>query len=251
MKIQIKGLYKSIRLSNGRRHHIFSDLNLTIDPGSLTVILGESGCGKSTLLNMIAGLSRPCCGEILADGRPVKGPHPSRSLLFQNPSLLPWLTVKDNIAFGCRIRNDRHHLNQRVLHLIEMMGLTDFANAYPYELSVGMIQRAYLAITLLAHPKLLLLDEPFSSLDTFNRTHLQQEVVKIWQQKKFTVILITHDLDEAIALGQRVIFLGGHPCRPQNVYDIELPYPRDITSTVFTKFRNNIIAELRENYLGR
>ena len=248
MKIEIKRLDKKFRLSGGREFPVFVGLDLTVESGSLVVILGASGCGKSTLLNMVAGLTMPSCGEIRADEKPINGPSPSRYLIFQNPSLLPWLTVADNIAFGCRIRGDRENLASRVMALVELIGLEGFANAYPAELSVGMVQRVCLAQALLDSPKLLLLDEPFSALDTFRRANLQHEVVNIWQQKRFTTILVTHDLDEALIIGRRIIFLGGHPCEVKDTYDINLPYPRDTSDIGFLKIRNRIIGELRENY---
>ncbi len=249
MKIIIDGLTKKFCLSRGREHHVFSDINLTVDSGTLVVILGASGCGKSTLLSIIAGLGKASHGTILADGEVVDSPSPSRNLLFQNPSLLPWLTVSENIAFGCRIRGDIKNLDNRVSSLIKMIGLTTFTNAYPAELSVGMIQRVCLAIALLANPKLLLLDEPFSSLDTFKRQNLQQEVVRIWRQKGLTTIVVTHDIEEAIMLGQRIVLLGGAPCTIKKIYDINLPYPRDQKNADFFELRNNIIEELRNNYV--
>ena len=250
MKIEIKRLDKKFRLSGGRELPVFAGLDLTIESGRLVVILGASGCGKSTLLSMIAGLTMPSCGEILADQKLIAGPSPSRYLLFQNPSLLPWLTVADNISFGCRVRGDRKDLSRRVMDLIELTGLEGFANAYPAELSVGMTQRVCLAQAILDSPQLLLLDEPFSALDSFRRTSLQREVVKIWQQKRFTTILVTHDLDEAITIGQRIIFLGDHPCKVKGTYDIDLSYPRDTTDPDSFKIRNKIIRELQKNYTG-
>jgi ABC-type nitrate/sulfonate/bicarbonate transport system ATPase subunit len=244
VKIEIKNLSQSYCLAHGRRHDVFADVNLTVESGSMVVILGASGCGKSTLLNIITGLKRPSCGLVMADGEIIDGPSPSRNLLFQNPSLLPWLTVTENIAFGCRIRGDEQNLENRVAELVRMIGLSHFANAYPAELSVGMAQRVCLAIALLADPKLLLLDEPFSSLDTFKRHNLQNEVIKIWQQKCLSVIIVTHDIDEAITMGQRVVLMGGHPGTITTISDVALPYPRDPKSAAFIELRNGIIEEV-------
>ncbi len=210
----------------------------------MLVILGASGCGKSTLLNIITGLKRASCGVVMADGEVIDGPSPSRNLLFQKPCLLPWLTVSENIAFGCHIRGDEQNLENRVADLVQMIGLSHFAQAYPAELSVGMAQRVCLAIALLANPRLLLLDEPFSSLDTFKRHNLQHEVIKMWQQKNFTVIIVTHDIDEAITMGQSVVLMGGHPGTIKTTYDIDLTYPRDPQSTRFIDLRNSIIEEV-------
>lgn len=227
---------------------VFANLNLVVEPGCFAVILGASGCGKSTLLDMLAGLTKPCQGTILADGREVTAPHPSRSLLFQHPSLLPWLTVADNVAFGCQVRGELDNLEQRVEEIIAMIGLQGFAGAYPAELSIGMAQRVCLARALLGQPRVLLMDEPFSSLDSFNRRNLQREVVNIWRRRHLTIVMVTHDLEEAVLLGQQIIFLGGHPGKVRKIYDVALPYPRDMGSEDFFKLRNKIIGELRHNY---
>lgn len=248
MKIEVKDVSKDLSMVGGGYVPVFANLNLTVEPGSFVVILGASGCGKSTLLGMLAGLTMPCRGTILADGREVTVPHPSRSLLFQHPSLLPWLTVADNVAFGCQVRGEVDDLEQRVEEIIAMIGLQGFAGAYPAELSIGMAQRVCLARALLGQPQVLLMDEPFSSLDSFNRRNLQREVVNIWRRRHLTIVMVTHDLEEAVLLGQRIIFLGGHPGKVRKTYDVALPYPRDMGSEDFFKLRNKIIGELRHNY---
>ncbi|HFQ80882.1 MAG TPA: ABC transporter ATP-binding protein [Desulfobacterales bacterium] len=248
MKIEIKGVSKDLPMVVGGYVPVFANLNLMVEPGSFVVVLGASGCGKSTLLDMLAGLTKPCRGTILIDGHELTAPHPSRSLLFQHPSLLPWLTVTENVAFGCQVRGEVNNLEQRVEEIIAMIGLRDFAGAYPAELSLGMAQRVCLARALLGQPRVLLMDEPFSSLDSFNRRNLQREVVNIWQRRHLTIVMVTHDLEEAVLLGQRIIFLGGHPGKVRQTYDIDLPYPRDMGSEDFFKLRNEIIEELRHNY---
>lgn len=245
MKIEIQSLDKTYQLSHNQQLTLFSGLNLTIASGSFTVIIGESGCGKSTLLNLIAGLSQPTSGQVLADDREVVAPSPERTLIFQKPSLLPWLTVRENIAFGCTVRGDKKQLRERTQKYINLVGLNGFENIHPSELSVGMAQRVSLARALMAEVKVLLLDEPFGSLDTFNRSRLQGELIQIWQERRFTTILVTHDIDEALAVGQKIIFLGGRPCSVQSIYDIDLPYPRDISSHDFFQVRSKTIKELQ------
>ena len=248
MKIEINRVCKSYHLSRHRQLSVLNNIDLTIESGSFTVILGESGCGKSTLLSMIAGLIKPSSGEILVDGLPVAGPSPARTLLFQQPSLLPWLTVAENIAFGCRLRGDKEKLTERVQVLIEMIGLTGFANNHPPQLSVGMAQRVSLARALISKPEALLLDEPFSSLDTFNRVNLQEQLTQIWQHKKYTTLLVTHDLDEAMAVGQKIILLGGCPCEIHAEYDIESPFPRKTSSPSLLEIRQKINFDMRQHH---
>ena len=213
-------------------------------------ILGESGCGKSTLLNLLSSLIMPTSGEILVDSKPVSGPSPDRSLLFQHSNLLPWLTVADNIVFGCRLRGDLENLEEKLAESITMIGLDGFADRYPVELSVGMAQRVCLARALIGQPKALLLDEPFGSLDIFTRIRLQNELIQIWQQRPFTGILVTHDIDEALIVAQKIIILGGHPATAKSVYTVDLPYPRDISSLSFFEARRQILHQLRAATTG-
>lgn len=245
MKIEIQNLYKDYQLSHNHQLSVFSDLNITIASGSFTVIIGESGCGKSTLLNLIAGLTQPSSGVILANGCEVTAPSPERTLLFQKPSLLPWLTVRENIAFGATVRGDKKNIKERIQKYINLVGLNGFEESHPSELSVGMSQRVSLARSLMAKVEVMLLDEPFGSLDTFNRSRLQNELIQIWKERQFTIILVTHDIDEALAVGQKIIFLGGRPCSVQSIYDIDLPYPRDISSNDFFQVRSKTIKELQ------
>lgn len=225
-------------------------VNLWLEAGCFTAIVGESGCGKSTLLNMLAGLTTPTSGQILANGAPVAGPSPERSLLFQQPSLLPWLTVADNIAFGCRLRGEVESLHDRVKDLMQMIGLVGFEDRHPAELSVGMAQRVCLARALIGQPKAILLDEPFGALDIFNRTRLQNELIHIWQQRRFSAILVTHDIDEALVVAEKIIVLGGRPATAVSVYDVDLPYPRDIASLSFFEARREVLRRLRTATLG-
>ncbi len=245
-------LLRNIGKRFGRRSRfVLEGIDLDIERGDFVAILGESGCGKSTLLKMIAGLVPPTTGEIRLEGpnRPtvrVHGPDPSRMMLFQQPSLLPWLTVRENIAFGCRLRGDHEDLDYRTDQFIEMMGLYGHGDKYPSQLSVGQAQRVCLARALIGHPAVLLLDEPFSALDTLTRTRLQEEFINIWQSEGFTAVFVTHDIEEAILLGRKVVLLGGYPTRVEEVFDIALPYPRKITDEPFFQVKNRIIERFRQ-----
>jgi len=249
MAIEIRNLEKEYRMPSGKTFEVLKDISFTIEDGDFVMILGESGCGKSTFLNILAGLVPASHGEVHLGDTRVEGPHPSRSILFQQPSLLPWLNVEENIVFGCKIRGEWENL-KRVQQLIHIMGLSGFEKVYPGELSVGMAQRVCLARALIGHPEVLLLDEPFTSLDTFNRTHLQQELFDFWQIENFTAVFVTHDIDEAILLGNRIVLFGGRPCRIVETFDIELKYPRDITHESFFEIRTAILAKFKETLVG-
>jgi len=245
LKIVLTEIAKTYQTASSSEVQALAGVNLTIEPGASVVVLGESGCGKSTLLNLIAGLTSPTSGSITADGAPITGPSPERSILFQHPSLLPWLTTVENITFGCRLRGDMDDIGRRTRELIRMTGLRGFELAHPSELSVGMAQRVSLARAMIGRPKVLLLDEPFSSLDTLKRSHLQAELVAFWRQRRFTCVMVTHDIDEAVAVGERVVFLGGRPAGILAEHRIDLPFPRDITSNEFFEARRNILDEMR------
>ncbi len=246
--ISIENLTKTFRQPTGESLTVLQGISFGVSEGDFVIVLGESGCGKSTLLSLVAGLTPATDGRIEARGELVTAPHPSRSILFQQPSLLPWLNVADNIVFGCRLRGERKDLELRANQLIEIMGLAGFEHHYPHELSLGMAQRACLARSLIGHPEILLLDEPFASLDTITRTHLQDELIEFWMVEKFTAIFVTHDIDEAILLGNRIVLLGGRPCRVLETLEVNLNYPRDITSRSFFMLRAAILRKLREGF---
>ena len=246
VKIRIREVNKAYNVEKGEQLTVLKDINLSVEKGDFVVILGESGCGKSTLLNLIAGLSLPSSGEIWIDDRKVDGPHSSVSMLFQQPTLLPWLNVEENVAFGCRIRGELTDLTYRVNKYIKLVGLSGVEKRHPTELSVGMGYRVCLARALIGHPEVFLLDEPFSALDTFTRTRLQKEIINIWLDNRFTVFFVTHDIDEAISMGKRIVLLGGKPCRIKNKLDIPLKYPRDIKDESFFYTRKNILEEFEK-----
>ncbi len=247
MKICIKNITKEFRLSKGGRLPVLADISMGIEKGDFVIILGESGCGKSTLLNIMGGLIAPSSGTVCVDGGQVQGPHPGISMHFQQPSLLPWLNVKDNIAFGCRVRGELDNLEYRVNEFIEIMGLSGFETTHPAELSVGMACRVSLARALVGRPDIFLLDEPFGSLDTFTKARIQEELINIWLSEGFTSVFVTHDIFEAVLLGNKIVLLGGRPCRIMDIVESDLPYPRRMTDRSFFHAKKNILKKFKRS----
>jgi ABC-type nitrate/sulfonate/bicarbonate transport system ATPase subunit len=222
---------------------ILADIDFHIRCGEFVVILGESGCGKSTMLELLAGLLTPSSGRILVDGKRLTRPDPAIALLFQESTLLPWLTVRQNIAFGCKLRRDTHNLEVRVARYMKMMGLSAYADYYPQALSVGMSKRVSLARLLVGKPKVLLLDEPFAPLDYFNKMRLQNELLDIWYNERFTCVFVTHDIEEAMQLGQRIMIMSNHPGRIEVIREVPLPYPRISTDSVFIDIKASLLTQ--------
>lgn len=218
------------------------DLNLTIEQGEFVSIVGCSGCGKSTLLRIIAGLENHYEGSVLLDNNRIKGPSLDRGMVFQEHRLLPWLTVTDNVAFGLTgvtaAKKDRI-----VRKHIDLVGLTGFEKAYPYQLSGGMSQRVAIARALVNRPQVLLLDEPFGALDALTKIRMQQEILRIWEAEKTMMILVTHDIDEAVYLGGRVVVMSNGPGTVKKIVPINLPRPRDRSSYEFVQIRKEIYNE--------
>lgn len=251
MKIEFENVSKIYQQSNGTEHIVLNDISFTINRGDFVIILGESGCGKTTLLNLMAGFDAPSFGRILADGEEIRNVHPSRSMLFQQPALIPWLSVRKNVGYGCKIRGEHKDLDYRVHQYLEIMGLSGFEESRPCELSLGMAHRVSLARALVGSPRVLLMDEPFASLDTFTRAHIQEELVNIWLSEQFTVVFVTHDIDEAILLGNRVVLLGGDPVGIMEIFEINDQYPRNINNTGwFNNHRKKILKSFKESYVG-
>ncbi len=249
MKIEIEKINKFYYSPGQKPQQILKDISFSIDPGDFVIILGESGCGKTTLLNLLAGLEAPTSGQIRVNGEPVSGIHPSRSMLFQQPALIPWLSVKENVAYGCRIRKDVKDLDYRVSQFLEIMGLTGAADAKPDHLSLGMAQRVCLARALVGHPQVLLLDEPFASLDTFTQAHIQEELVNLWMSESFTAVFVTHDIDEAIRLGNKIVLLAGDPAGITQIFDIKEPYPRQQNNPAIKALRTTILDRFKNAYI--
>ena len=205
---------------DGNTINVLKDINLEIEEGEFITIVGHSGCGKSTLLKIIAGLETLSSGTALKFGKPIDGPAPDTGMVFQEHRLLPWLKIKDNVSFGLG-HLTKTEQEELVTKHIELVGLNGFENAYPSQLSGGMSQRAAIARGLAANPKILLLDEPFGALDALTRIQLQQELLRIWKEEKTTMIMVTHDIDEAIYLGQRVVVMSARPGEIKEIINIE------------------------------
>ena len=205
---------------------VLHDITLHARPGEFVALLGASGCGKSTLLRLVAGLDRPRRGRLEMDGEEITRPHPSRVIMFQDPTLFPWRTVWDNAALGLEARGELKHGRGRVDAALALVGLDNFRRAYPHQLSGGMAQRASLARALVNDPRLLLLDEPLGKLDSLTRLAMQGELTRLWQQRGFTVLMVTHDVEEALLMAQRVIVFSERPARIRADLHVDLPYPR-------------------------
>ncbi|MCX8997476.1 ABC transporter ATP-binding protein [Rhizobiaceae bacterium BDR2-2] len=226
---------------DGRQITALTNVDLNVERASFVTIVGASGCGKSTLLRIIAGLERSE-GHVLHDGTQVSGPSLSRGLVFQEPRLFPWLDVEGNIALGLENSGlGNAEKRELVREHLALVSLSDFARAYPRQLSGGMAQRVAIARGLVNRPGLLLLDEPFGALDAFTRAHLQDELQRIWQKERITALLVTHDVDEAVLLGGRVVIMSPRPGRIAEIVDVPLPYPRDRRMPEIAPIRNTVL----------
>ena len=223
--------------------HALDDINLSVGPGEIVGIVGGSGCGKSTLLRAVSGLDTPSQGRVLLDGEPVTQPHEKIGMIFQEPRLLPWLTVAGNVGFGLEHR-PRRERDERVADALARVGLTDKAKVWPRELSGGQAQRVAIVRALVPRPEVLLLDEPFSALDAFTRVDLQDHLLSLWADLKPTLILVTHDVDEAIALADRIMVTRPRPGRIFEEIVDDLPRPRDRQSAAFDFIKRRILAAL-------
>lgn len=221
-----------------------SRVNLEVRPGEFISLIGPSGCGKSTLLRLITGLDRPSAGEITLDGEPIRDAHYARGLVFQDPTLFPWKNIWNNVATGLEARGVLRERRAEVDRIIELVGLKGFEKAYPHQLSGGMAQRAALARALVNHPKVLLLDEPLGALDAFTRMNLQDEILRIWQERGTTMVFVTHDIDEAVYLSDRVVIMTPRPARIKEVVTIDLPRPRHRSGNDFFALRSRILESL-------
>jgi NitT/TauT family transport system ATP-binding protein len=210
----------------GKPLPVLDQVSLDVAPGEFVALLGPSGCGKSTLLRLLAGLDRPAAGVVEGDGTPIDAPDPSRVLVFQDPTLFPWRTVRANVSLGLEARGLLRSQGHRVQEAIDLVGLTGFETAYPHQLSGGMSQRVALARALVNDPRLLLLDEPLGKLDSLTRLSMQSELVRLWQRSGLTALLVTHDVEEALVLAQRVIVFSPRPARITAELVVDRPYPR-------------------------
>ena len=220
-----------------------ADVSLRVQPAEIVALVGASGCGKSTLLRIVAGLDVPTTGQVLINRQPVAGPHPAVGVVFQEPRLMPWLTVAQNVRFGLADLPQVEQ-EQRTAAMLERVGLTRFADALPRQLSGGMAQRVAIARALVAQPSLLLLDEPFSALDPFTKMDLQEHLLHIWAYDQPTLLLVTHDLEEALVLSDRIVVLRGHPGRIHETVQVDLPRPRQRTDHDFQLYKQRLLDAL-------
>jgi len=238
----IKDLHQRFSRDDGSALTAIEHLNLSVSDKEFVCVLGPSGCGKTTLLRIIAGLDTATGGEILLDGERITGPNPKVGIVFQEYSLFPWRSVIDNIAFGLEMqglaRDERYRVAEQYLVLV---GLTHFRDSYPSELSGGMRQRVAVARALALDPVVLLMDEPFGALDAQTRNMLQHELLGIWEKTKKTIVFITHSVDEAVFLADRIVVLTPRPGRVCEVFSIDQPRPRDRTSVEFAKVRRLVL----------
>ncbi|MCF6474352.1 ABC transporter ATP-binding protein [Nonomuraea sp. MG754425] len=242
-KISFQGVSKSFPLKSGD-FLALDRVDLDIADREFVTVVGPSGCGKSTLMSMAAGLEEPGTGQILLDGAPVSGPGPDRGVIFQQYALFPWLSVRKNVEFGLRLQPiSAEERRRRAQHAIDLVGLTDFADALPKTLSGGMKQRCAIARAYAVGPQVLLMDEPFGALDALTRVQLQDQLLDTWSRERRTVMFITHDVDEAVYLANRVVVMAARPGRVHRVIEVDLPYPRTEEvrlSPEFARIRNEV-----------
>jgi NitT/TauT family transport system ATP-binding protein len=247
-KLEIRSLNQSFLRDDGSRLMVLDNIRFEVEDKEFVCILGSSGCGKTTLLRMIAGLDTAESGSILLDGEEIRGTSPKVGMVFQEYSLFPWRTVIDNIAFGLEmqgmVKDERYRIAEQYLNLVS---LAQFRDSFPSELSGGMRQRVAVARALALDPVLLLMDEPFGALDAQTRNMLQQELLEIWEETKKTVIFITHSVDEAVYLSDRIIVLTPRPGRICRIFPVNLPRPRDRTSPEFAQVRREVLDLINQN----
>ena len=247
--IEIRGVHKEF-VKGERRVVALQDIDLTVAEREFVAILGPSGCGKSTLLNMVAGFDLPTRGSVKVAGEEIVAPAPSRGVVFQEPALFPWLTVMDNVVFGPKTVGQRAaDYRARAAQIIEQIGLSGFEASYPAELSGGMRQRVGIARVLIMEPKVLLMDEPFGSLDAQTRSLMQELLLALWQRHQQTVLFITHDIEEALLLADRVCVMTARPGRIKKSISVPMPRPRSIELTLspeFNALRREVLDLIRE-----
>ena len=242
--LAIRGVSKSYQVDE-RPLAVLRNIAFDIAPGEFVSVVGASGCGKSTLLRLIIGLDTEYDGDILLGGQRISGPGPERGIVFQDHRLFPWLTVEDNIGLGLEARQlPRADRDRSIAQNIALVGLTGFEKAYPHQLSGGMAQRAAIARALVSQPEILLLDEPLGALDSLTRSYLQKELLRIWQQEGVTMIMVTHDVEEAVFLSDKVVVMQPRPGRIGAIVPIDLEHPRNRASPEFISVKERILREL-------
>ncbi len=253
VKVHIDHVVKKFQGRNGEMVAL-NGVDMDIHENEFICVVGPSGCGKSTLLNIIGGLETPTEGKVLVDGKEVQGPGPDRGIVFQQYALFPWLTVEKNVQFGLKLQGKSKEESEELARkYLKMVDLEGFAKSYPKELSGGMKQRVAIARAYAVNPKVLLMDEPFGALDAQTRTQLQQELLNTWEKEQKTCFFITHDVEEAIILAQRVVIMCARPGRVKEIVDIDIPYPRDQETKMsprFLELKNHIWSQVYQEYLS-
>ena len=253
VKVDIDHVVKKFNGRNGEMVAL-NGVDMDIHENEFICVVGPSGCGKSTLLNIIGGLDTPTEGHVYVDGKEVEGPGPDRGIVFQQYALFPWLTVEKNVQFGLKLQGkSQEECDEISRKYLKMVELEQFAKSYPKELSGGMKQRVAIARAYAVDPKVLLMDEPFGALDAQTRTQLQQELLETWEKEQKTCFFITHDVEEAIILAQKVVIMCARPGRVKDIVDIDIPYPRDQATKMtprFLELKNHIWNQVYQEYLS-
>jgi NitT/TauT family transport system ATP-binding protein len=252
-KIAVRGLWMKFQRKGDRAAqaiNVLEDINLDVRDGEFVCLVGPSGCGKSTLLNIAGGFLSATEGEILVDNQPVVAPDPKRIFIFQENAVFPWLTVEENVGFGVK-RSTAAERRELVEHYIDMVGLTGFGRSFPRELSGGMRQRVEIARALAAEPDVLFMDEPFGALDYLTRLRLRHELIQIWQREKRTVLFVTHDVEEAVQLADRVVVMGKRPARIRAIVPVDAPRPRDLDDPACRLLRDEIFGVMGLDHQGQ
>ena len=244
--LQIRDVEKTYHL-RGQDLRVLDHVHLDVRPGEFVAIVGSSGCGKSTLLRLIAGLDTEFRGSIVYQGKPVTGTDLARGIVFQEHRLFPWMTVEQNVALAFTATDvPQAERDQRVREQIAVVGLNGFEKAYPHQISGGMSQRVAIARALVLRPQLLLLDEPFGALDALTRLKLQQELERLWEHEGLTTILVTHDVEEAVFLGDRIVVMESHPGRIKRIVDVPLTRPRDRSAHEFQRIKADVLSDFAQ-----
>jgi NitT/TauT family transport system ATP-binding protein len=251
-KISIQGLWMTFPAKDrsSQAVDVLEDISLEVKEGEFVCLVGPSGCGKSTLLNIAGGFLAPTAGEMRVDGTPVTRPDPKRVFIFQENGVFPWMTVAENIDFGVK-RATAHERRELVRHYVEMVGLTGFDRAYPGELSGGMKQRVEIARALAAEPDVLFMDEPFGALDYLTRLRLRHELIQIWQRERRTVLFVTHDVEEAVQLADRIVVMGRRPSRIRAILPVQVERPRDMDNPVCRHLRDEVFGIMGLDHHGQ
>ncbi len=225
---------------------VLKDMNFTINKGEFRVVVGPTGCGKTTFLNLLTRILEPTSGELLINGEPADPSKHNLAFAFQEPSSIPWLTVEENLAVGLKIKRiPKEEISKRVEHMIQLLGLEEFRKLYPHQLSVSAEQRVIIGRAFATYPDLLLMDEPYGQMDIKMRYYLEDEVLRIWRELGTTIVFITHNIEEAVYLAEKIMILTNKPSTVREVLDVDLPHPRDFTDPEFVKIRNYVTDKIK------